>query len=79
MHLEDLRIIVPLLFLKSLRTAAKVKLFNFEDPKQKSDFDTYYIQRYSLNLLEKLARNNIHNICEQSYNISSFADILGFL
>ena len=46
---------------------------------QKSNFGTYYIQRHSLNLLEKLARKHIHNICEQSCNISSFADILGFL
>ena len=31
---------------------------------QKSDFDTYYIQRESLNLPEKVGKN--HNICEQS-------------
>ena len=41
---------------------------------EKTDFDTHYIRKQSLNLLEKLAGN--HNICKPSYNISFFADVL---
>ena len=67
-------IISPLLFLKSLRTTAEVELFNFQYPRQKSNFDTNYMKRKSLYLSEKLTRK--HNICGHSQNISSHADIL---
>ena len=63
-----------LAFLKSFRTTAEVQLFNFQDPRQKSDFDSNYLQTQSLNLLEKVAGNQ--NMCERSQNISSLADIL---
>ena len=41
---------------------------------EKSDFDTYYIERQSLNSPEKPARN--HNICEPAENINSLPDML---
>ena len=71
MQAQDIRLLVssqilvsPCFFLKSLRTTAQVELFSFQDYIQKSNFDTYYIQRESLNLPEKVEKN--HNICEQS-------------
>ena len=52
-------------FLKSFRNNAYVELFNFQDPthKKKTDFDSYYIKIWSLNLPEKVAGNQ--NVCEQ--------------
>ena len=81
MQAQDFRILVssqilvsPCFFLNSLRITAQAEPFNSQDCKQNSGFDTYYIKKQSLALLEKLSRN--HNICQQSYNISSLADIL---
>ena len=49
-------------FLKSFRTTTWAELSNFQDPKQKSDFESY-IKIQSLNLPENVAGN--HNVCQQ--------------
>ena len=54
----------PFHFLKCFRNTASVELFNFQDLRQKSDFDSYYLKIQSLNLPEKVAGN--HNMCERS-------------
>ena len=44
----------PLHFLNSFRTTASAELLNFQDPIQKSDFDTYQIKRQCVSLPEKV-------------------------
>ena len=49
-------------------------MFDSKGPIQKSDFNTGYIKRKSLNWPENVADND--DMCQQSWNISSLADIL---
>ena len=50
-------------FLKSFRTTPWAELSNFQDPKQKNDFESYQIKRLCVTLPENVAGSL--NMCEE--------------